>query len=115
VADIARAMVREYAMGTGVTSLRAVDDGAAEATRRRLDDEIRELADQAFRAATAILDSHRVELDKLATTLLTNEVLERSDIDVIMGDVPAAAPSRIGELSVAAATAMNPARRPGQH
>jgi hypothetical protein len=39
-------------------------------------------------------------------------VLERADIDRIMGSVPRAAPSRIGELSVAAATAAHPARLP---
>jgi cell division protease FtsH len=111
VSEIAHAMVHEYAMGTGSGSLRALTDGAAEATRRRLDDEVRELADEAFRAATAIIDTHRVQLDALAGTLLTNEVLERGDIDRIMGDTPAAAPARVGELSVAAATAVNPARR----
>jgi len=112
VADIAHAMVREYAMGTGLTSQRAAED-ASESTRRRLDDEARELADEAFRAATSILDRHRPQLDALAGKLLTNEVLERSDIDEIMGGVPAAAPSRVGELSIAAATAVSPARRPG--
>jgi cell division protease FtsH len=111
VSEIAHAMIHEYAMGTGVTSLRAVDHGAAEATRRMLDHEVRELADEAFRAATGILDTHRAELDALASTLLSNEVLEREDIDKIMGHVPKAAPSRVGELSVAAATAVNPARR----
>jgi len=111
VADIARAMVHEYAMGTGSGSLRAIDDGAAEATRRVRDVEVRELADEAYRAAEKIIDSHRPELDELAATLLANEVLEREDIDRIMGEVPRAAPSRIGELSVAAATAVNPARR----
>jgi cell division protease FtsH len=109
VAEIAHAMVFEYAMGTGSGSLRAIDQGAAEATRRVRDAEVRELADEAFRAASSILDSHRAELDSLATTLLTHEVLERKDIDRIMGDVPRAAPSRIGELSVAAATALKPA------
>src|SRR5690242_646889 len=103
VADIARAMVHEYAMGTSSGSLRAADDGAAEATRRVRDTEVRELADEAFRAAQKLLDTHRVQLDELAATLLTNEVLERADIDRIMGDVPRAAPSRIGQLSVAAA------------
>jgi ATP-dependent Zn protease len=102
-------MVHEYAMGTGSGSLRAVDDGAAEATRRIRDTEVRELADEAFRAATAVLDSHREQLDALAATLLANEVLERDDIDRVMGDTPPAAPRRIGELSVAAATALNPA------
>jgi cell division protease FtsH len=111
VAEIARAMVLEYAMGTSSGSLRALDDGAAEATRRVRDTEVRELADEAYRAAQKLIDTHRVHLDALASTLLTNEVLERGDIDRIMGDVPRAAPSRIGELSVAAATAVNPARR----
>src|SRR6516165_9334174 len=103
VADIAHAMVHEYAMGTGSGSLRAIDDGAAEATRRVRDAEVRELADEAFRAAERLIDTHREQLDQLASTLLSNEVLERGDIDRIMGDVPRAAPSRIGELSVAAA------------
>ena len=107
-------MVHEYAMGTGSGTLRAIDDGAAEATRRIRDTEVRELADEAFRAAQRLVDAHRVELDELAATLLTNEVLERGDIDRIMGHVRRAAPSRIGELSVAAATAVNPARHLGR-
>jgi cell division protease FtsH len=114
VAGIARAMVAEYAMGTGSSALRAIDEGAAETTRRVQDAEIRELADQAYRAAQSIVDTHRVHLDALAATLLTNEVLERADIDRIMGDVPRAAPPRIGELSIAAATAVNPATHPAR-
>jgi cell division protease FtsH len=116
VADIARTMVHEYAMGTGAGSLRAIDDGAAEATRRVRDAEVRELADEAYRAAQHLIDAHRVELDQLAATLLANEVLERPDIDRIMGSVPRAAPPRIGRLSVAAATAVNPATaEPREH
>src|ERR1700727_786257 len=109
VAEIAHSMVHEYAMGTGTASLRVVGNDASESTRRVRDEEVRELADEAFRAATTIIDSHRVELDALAGTLLTNEVLERPDIDRIVGQVPRAAPPRIGELRVAAATAVNPA------
>ncbi len=60
VAEIARAMVHEYAMGTGSGSLRAIDDGAAEATRRVRDAEVRELADEAYRAAQQLVDAHRV-------------------------------------------------------
>ena len=33
-------MVHEYAMGTAIVSLRAIDDGAAEATRRVRDEEV---------------------------------------------------------------------------
>jgi cell division protease FtsH len=112
VAEIAHSMIHEFAMGTGSGSLRAIDDGAAEATRRVRDAEVRELADEALRHAISIIDSHRVELDELAAKLLANEALERKDIDEIMGSVPRAAPPRIGELSVAAATAVNPARHP---
>ncbi|MGI8863581.1 MAG: ATP-dependent metallopeptidase FtsH/Yme1/Tma family protein [Solirubrobacteraceae bacterium] len=114
VAEIGHAMVHDYAMGTGTGSLRISTDGAAEATRRVNDEEVRELADEALRAALAILDSHRPELDRLATTLLANEVLERGDIDQIMGGVPLAAPRRIGggEMGIAAASAMHPAPRP---
>src|SRR5437763_10741502 len=114
VADIARSMVLEYAMGTGVGSMRVVAEGSAEATRRVHDEEIRELADEAFRAAFGIVDSHRSQLDELAATLLTNEVLERDDIDRVMVGVPKAAPPRIGrgELGIAAATAVKPADRP---
>ncbi len=111
VGEIAGSMVREYAMGTGSSSLPAMGDVAAESTRRVYDAEVRELADEAFRSAMSLLDSHRGQLDALATTLLSNEVLEREDIQRIMGDTPPAAPSRIGQLSVAAATAVNPAPR----
>jgi cell division protease FtsH len=114
VAEIAHSMVHEYAMGTGVSSLRAISDGAAEATRRVLDEEVRELAEEAFRAAVALVDAHRPQLDALAAALLANEVLEREDIDRIMGGVPRAAPERVGEVTIAAATAVKPAERPGR-
>src|SRR5437763_244271 len=113
VADIARAMVHEYAMGTGSRAMPASGDSAAEATRRVRDEEVSHLADAAFRSALALIDAHRAHLDALATTLLENEVLEREDIERVMGDVPPAAPRRMGELSVVA-TALNPARPPGR-
>jgi ATP-dependent Zn protease len=115
VGDIARSMVRDFAMGTGSASLPYLTDGAAESTRRLHDTEVRELAEEAFRAATRMVDAHRTQLDALATRLLANEVLEREDIALIMADVPPAAPRRIGELSVAAATAANPAPRAQLH
>jgi cell division protease FtsH len=112
VGEIAHAMIHDYAMGTGITSLRVVPDGhSSDATRRVRDEEVRDLADEGFRAALAILDSHPEQLDALAARLLANEVLERKDIDEIMVGVPAVAPPRIGsgELGIAAATAENPA------
>ena len=114
VAEIAQAMVHEYAMGTGAGALRLAGDDASEVTRRIRDEEVRELADQAFRAALWLIESHRPQVDELAATLLLNEVLERSDIDRIMSDVPAAAPDRIGRgtVGLAAATAAAPVEQP---
>jgi cell division protease FtsH len=113
VADIARSMVHEYAMGTGAGALRLADDAAAsEATRRVRDEEVRELADEAMRTALSLIDGHRPQLEELAATLLTNEVLERGDIERVMAGIPAAAPERIGrgEVGLAAATAEHPAQ-----
>src|SRR5947209_1923172 len=116
VGEIASAMVTQYAMGTASSALPSNSDDAAEATRQVRDAEVRELADEAFRAAITLLDAHRKQLDALATTLLTKEVLEREDIDEIMGGLSRSARRRIGELSVVAATALNPAppRRRGR-
>jgi ATP-dependent Zn protease len=99
-------------MGNGITSLRVAPEAMSETTRRVRDEEVRELADQAARAARAILSGHRAQLDELATTLLGNEVLERGDIESIMRGIPHAAPERrsSGHLGIAAATASDPAR-----
>ena len=114
VHEIAKAMVSEYAMGSALSALPSKSEDAAESTRRVRDAEMLELADEAFRSAMSLIDSHRAELDALAGTLLANEVLERDDIERIIGDTPPAAPRRIGELSVAA-TALNPAPPPHRY
>jgi cell division protease FtsH len=114
ISDVAYAMVHDYAMGTGITSMNVAASGLSEATRRVRDDEVRELADEASRAARTIIDEHRLQLDALASTLLANEVIERKDIDRIMHGIPNAAPERRGggQIELAAATALEPARRP---
>src|ERR1700761_2964084 len=55
VAEIARAMVHEYAMGTGIGALRVDGEELSETTRRIRDREVQELADEALRAALALL------------------------------------------------------------
>jgi cell division protease FtsH len=109
VAEIARSMVHEYAMGTGLSSQRAsVEyDMVSEQTRRMRDQEQRDLADEAYRAAHELITGHRKQLDALAKTLLDNEVLERGEIESIMREVPPierGIPG--GHLRVAAATAL---------
>jgi len=108
VGEIANSMIVHYAMGTFSSALPSNAEDAAEATRRVRDAEVRELADEAFRVAVAMLDSHREQLDALAATLLANEVLERDDIDRVMGTTRRPERRRAGELSIAAATAVNP-------
>jgi cell division protease FtsH len=89
VADISRAMVHEYAMGTSLSSLQVNAEGGAvsDRTRQLRDEEQQHLADHAMRASLKIVRSHRQKLDALAFALLRNEVLERLEIDRIMADV----------------------------
>jgi cell division protease FtsH len=90
VAEITRAMVHDYAMGASATGQRAwIDvDVASEASKRVRDEEQRELAYLAERAATDIVTRHRDKLDELAEALLEHEVVGREDLDRILGDVP---------------------------
>jgi cell division protease FtsH len=106
VAEISRAMVHEYAMGTGLTSSRMSTDGdhVAEATRRVRDAEQRDLADEAYRAAHHLISTHREQLEALAATLLQHEVLERKEIARIMEGVPTISHRPTPDLRMAAAT-----------
>ena len=90
VAEISRAMIHEYAMGTSITSRKISAHGGevSDRTRELRDDEQQHLADEAKRAAGRLISEHRGKLDEMATALLRNEVLERRDIDRIMDGVP---------------------------
>jgi cell division protease FtsH len=119
VADIAYSMIHDYAMGTGFTSLRVNSDLLSESTRRVRDQEVRELADEAFRAAQELLRTHRPQLDKLARALLADEVLERGQIERIMDGTVVTAPDRRAgiHLGLAAASTEAPVKptAPGEH
>ena len=88
VYEISRAMVTEYGMGTELMSRRlpADDYSVSEATRRTIDEEQQEITDLAWRRALALVIEHRPLLESLARTLLEREVLERSDIEMVVGD-----------------------------
>jgi cell division protease FtsH len=105
VAEISRSMVHEYAMGTGLNSQRVTVEGdeLSDMTRQMRDQEQRDLADEAYRAAYDIVQRHRDRLDELAHTLLANEVLEREDIDRIMAGVPRIRPEPGVPVELAAA------------
>jgi len=89
VAQVARAMVYDFAMGAPGTAQRAVpeDDGPSEQFRRVRDEEQHDLAFQAQRAALELLTGQRDTLEEFARALLDREVLERDDIDAIMKGV----------------------------
>ncbi|MEA2374902.1 MAG: cell division protease FtsH, partial [Thermoleophilaceae bacterium] len=83
VYSVSRSMVTDYGMGTSITSRRVpVDDySVSEASRRIVDEEQQELTDQAYRRAQKMITEHRPLLDAFAHRLLTNEVMERDDIE----------------------------------
>jgi cell division protease FtsH len=90
VAEVSRAMVHSYAMGTSISSLELAAEGGAvsDRTRELRDSEQQHLADEAMRIALRLIGEHRDQLEKMAAALLRNEVLERADIDAIMDGVP---------------------------
>jgi cell division protease FtsH len=89
VEEITHAMIHQYAMGSGDAPQAAIKDQAlSDLTRRIRDEEQRELAFEAHRAAWELITSHRELLDRIASELLENETLERAQIDRIMDGVP---------------------------
>ena len=118
VAEVSRAMVHDYAMGTSLSSLRVAAEGGAvsDRTRQLRDEEQQHLADEAMRAALKLVREHREQLDQLAHALLSNEVLQRDDIERVMAGVPRMKRTAGGGLRVVAASAEPPAPeapRPG--
>jgi cell division protease FtsH len=87
VNEISRAMVAEYGMGNSMSARRlAIEDYAiSDNTRRLVDDEQADITDVAYRYAHRLITEHRDKLETFARTLLAQEVLERDDIERIMG------------------------------
>src|SRR5436190_4302219 len=106
VAEIAQAMVHDYGMGSALSSRKIGLDGdhLSERTRRIRDQEENEVADEAQRRARQLLMDHRAQLDQLADSLLANEVLERDEIERVMGEEVSQDRGPVTGLGVAAAT-----------
>jgi cell division protease FtsH len=83
VYEVSRSMVTQYGMGTSITSRRLpVDDySVSEHSRRIVDEEQQEMTDQAFRRARDLIIANRALLNAFAECLLTQEVIEREDIE----------------------------------
>ena len=107
VNEISRAMVAEYGMGNSMSSRRlAIDDYAiSDNTRRLVDEEQADITDVAYRRAHQLITGDRGLLEELAKTLLEQEVLEREDIERIVGGkrVAPLEPSEPGPAQIAAA------------
>ncbi len=86
VTVIARSMVYEYGMGTKIRSHQVPSDDytVSESLRQTRDEEVQEIAEEAYRGAHRLLTDHRDLLDEIAERLLANEVIERDEIQVIM-------------------------------
>ena len=106
VAEITHAMIHDYAMGSNQAPQAApTDDTLSDLSRRIRDEEQRELAFEAHRAAWGLIDGHRDLLEQIAEELLANETIDRTRLDAIMagedgrpvGEVRLAATVRPGE------------------
>ena len=103
--DIARAMVLRYGMSDALGNVaydrdrspflqsnvpvpqeRSYSEGTAEA----VDGAVRQLVDQAFRHASAILQQNRALLDRTATALLETETLDEPEIERLRQEITAA-------------------------
>jgi len=94
VTTIARSMVYEYGMGTSIRShqVPANDWNVSEMMRQRRDEEVNEIAEEAYRGANRLLTQHRGLLDEIARRLLVDEVIEQGEIAAMMAAHGAFAP-----------------------
>ncbi len=133
VTTIARSMVYEYGMGTSIRShqVPADDWNISEMMRQRRDEEVSEIADEAYREAQKLVTLHRDLLDRIANKLLDDEVIDQWEIAAIMADrsekalqpepIREPANDRTNGVGVAAARARDdeagspPAAAPPQH
>jgi cell division protease FtsH len=86
VTGIARSMVYEYGMGTQIRShqVPADDYTVSERLRQTRDEEVTAISEEAYRGAHQLLSDHRDLLDEIAERLLSNETIEREEIQRIM-------------------------------
>jgi cell division protease FtsH len=87
VHEISRSMVTMYGMGTELMSkqLPSEDYSMSDNTRRMIDEEMQYLTDLAHRRAMKLVGENRTLLEAFAFMLLENEVLERADIERLVG------------------------------
>jgi cell division protease FtsH len=103
--ELATRMVREFGMSPAVGPIGFAPDGPlhlggheltnrpyAEATQRRIDEEVSRLLREAEQRATATLAEHRDALDRLTELLLDRETIDGADVERVLR-TPAGTPS----------------------
>jgi cell division protease FtsH len=93
VAEVSRAMIREYGMGSKLLAhlnASTAEDGASQASLQRLDEEQQLLIDDALFTARTLIAENRDLLDRIAQELLAKESIERDEITAIVNEVNAA-------------------------
>ncbi len=115
VHEISRSMVTQYGMGTELMSkqLPADDYSMSDHTRRMVDEEQQYLTDLAHRRAMTLVAENRTLLEGFAFMLLEHEVLEREDIERLVGAYrgesdPVVVDLEPGPAEIAAAEADSP-------
>jgi cell division protease FtsH len=92
VAEVSRAMIREYGMGSKLLAhlnASTAEDGASQASLQRLDEEQQLLIDDALFTARTLISENRDLLDRIAQELLAKESIERDEITAIVDEVNA--------------------------
>ena len=95
---MAQAMVTYYGMSPQVGNISFYDSTGqseyafakpfSEHTAETIDQEVRRIVEEAYNKAKELLNSHRAQLDELATQLYDKEVLFREDLERIFGPRP---------------------------
>ncbi len=94
-------MVAYYGLGEALRNISFFDSTGAqsqslhrpysEGTAEKIDEEVQRLVDEAYGKATAILTSHRADLETLADELLAKEVVYKEELEQMLGPRPFAA------------------------
>ncbi|MDZ7681723.1 MAG: ATP-dependent zinc metalloprotease FtsH [Fodinibius sp.] len=99
ITNMAFAMVAEYGMSDelGYLSLKdsqnpensyGFNKKYSEQTAQRIDDAVSSIIKQNYERTKALLNDHKDELENMAQTLLTKEVIDHNDLKDLLGDHP---------------------------
>jgi len=100
---LVRRMITQWGMGDlGLAAFEATDEppflgydfaqgrGLSEATSARVDRNVQRILDERYRAVMDLLERHRDELDRLASTLMEEETVEQERMEELLGPRPEA-------------------------